>query len=123
MMQRLMADAVEIEPATRSRVRLWGTARHQRNSVPRRAPAGENLEMSCPRCASKGMKIVEVHRFQVERCPECHGIFFDGPEIERVLEGRRSTRKDVRERRKVEAKRERDATIVALVAGCTAGYL
>jgi uncharacterized protein with PIN domain len=37
--------------------------------------------MRCPKC---GATLIEqdFHQIKIDRCPECHGIWFDGGEIE-----------------------------------------
>jgi hypothetical protein len=40
--------------------------------------------MKCPRCGAD-LKAEEHHGIQVERCPECHGVWFDAGEAEAVL--------------------------------------
>jgi hypothetical protein len=37
--------------------------------------------MRCPKCGGR-LKTEEFHRMQVDRCPDCHGAWFDGGEIE-----------------------------------------
>lgn len=39
--------------------------------------------MRCPKCGGK-LVTEEFHRLQVDRCPDCHGIWFDAGEIEAV---------------------------------------
>ncbi|HSB53504.1 MAG TPA: zf-TFIIB domain-containing protein [Gemmatimonadales bacterium] len=40
--------------------------------------------LRCPKCGGH-LKTEEFHRIQVDRCPDCHGVWFDGGEIEAVL--------------------------------------
>ena len=41
--------------------------------------------MRCPKCGGH-LKTEEFHRIQVDRCPDCHGVWFDGGEIEAVMQ-------------------------------------
>lgn len=41
--------------------------------------------MRCPKCGGH-LATEEFHRIQVDRCPDCHGVWFDGGEIEAVLQ-------------------------------------
>jgi hypothetical protein len=40
--------------------------------------------MRCPKCGGK-LVTEEFHRVQVERCPECHGLWIDHGEIDAVV--------------------------------------
>ena len=40
--------------------------------------------MRCPKCGGH-LVTEELNRVQVDRCPDCHGIWFDAGEIEAVL--------------------------------------
>jgi uncharacterized protein len=41
--------------------------------------------MRCPKCGGR-LTTEEFHRVQVDRCPECHGLWLDAGEIEMVVE-------------------------------------
>lgn len=38
----------------------------------------------CPKCGGD-LRTEEYHGIQVERCPECHGVWFDAGEVEQVV--------------------------------------
>ena len=40
--------------------------------------------MRCPKCGGQ-LVTEEFHRVQVERCPECHGLWLDNGEIDAVV--------------------------------------
>jgi uncharacterized protein with PIN domain len=40
--------------------------------------------MRCPKCGGR-LVTQEFHRVQVDRCPECHGLWLDAGEIDGVL--------------------------------------
>jgi hypothetical protein len=40
--------------------------------------------MRCPKCGGH-LVTEEFHRVQVDRCPDCHGLWLDAGEIETVL--------------------------------------
>jgi hypothetical protein len=40
--------------------------------------------MRCPKCGGS-LVTEEFHRVQVDRCPECHGLWLDAGEIDAVL--------------------------------------
>ncbi len=41
--------------------------------------------MRCPKCGGH-LETVELHRVQVDRCPECHGLWLDAGEIDVVMQ-------------------------------------
>ncbi len=41
--------------------------------------------MKCPRCGAD-LRVEHYSGIEVERCPECHGIWFDAHEAERLVE-------------------------------------
>jgi Zn-finger nucleic acid-binding protein len=41
--------------------------------------------MRCPKCGGQ-LVTEEFHRVQVDRCPDCHGLWLDAGEIELVVE-------------------------------------
>jgi uncharacterized protein len=41
--------------------------------------------MRCPKCGGH-LTTEELHRVQVDRCPDCHGVWFDGGEIDAVMQ-------------------------------------
>lgn len=41
--------------------------------------------MKCPRCGAD-LRMEHYSGIEVERCPECHGIWFDAHEAERLVE-------------------------------------
>jgi len=41
--------------------------------------------MKCPRCGAD-LRVEHYSGIEVERCPECHGIWFDAQEAERLVE-------------------------------------
>lgn len=41
--------------------------------------------MHCPKCGAM-LTTETYHRVQVDRCPDCHGIWFDGGEAESLLD-------------------------------------
>lgn len=41
--------------------------------------------MRCPKCGGH-LKAEDFHRVQIDRCPDCHGVWFDGGEIEAVTQ-------------------------------------
>ena len=42
--------------------------------------------MNCPKCESKPELVrVTVAEFQVEKCPECGGVWFDAGELEEIF--------------------------------------
>ena len=40
--------------------------------------------MRCPKCGGS-LVTEEFHRVQVDRCPECHGVWLDAGELDAVL--------------------------------------
>ena len=40
--------------------------------------------LRCPKCGGK-LVTEEIHRVQVDRCPDCHGLWLDAGEIDAVL--------------------------------------
>jgi len=42
--------------------------------------------MRCPKCGGH-LATVELHRVQVDRCPDCHGLWLDNGEIDAVIKG------------------------------------
>ena len=38
----------------------------------------------CPKCGA-GLQTEEFHKIQVDRCPECHGLWLDAGEIDAVI--------------------------------------
>ena len=40
--------------------------------------------MRCPKCGGH-LKTEEYHRIQIDRCPDCHGVWFDAGELDAVL--------------------------------------
>lgn len=40
--------------------------------------------MKCPKCGAD-LASEEYHGVQVDRCPECHGVWFDAGEVELVM--------------------------------------
>lgn len=56
-------------------------------AIPRRAD-GSSSDRNCPRCGEL-LKVIQLQLgggFSVDRCLECHGIFFDPGELETVIE-------------------------------------
>lgn len=41
--------------------------------------------MKCPKCGA-GLVTEEYQNIQVDRCPECDGVWFDAGEVEQVLQ-------------------------------------
>jgi hypothetical protein len=41
--------------------------------------------MKCPRCGAD-LRVEHYSGIEVERCPECHGVWFDAHEAERLVE-------------------------------------
>lgn len=41
--------------------------------------------MKCPRCGAD-LRVEHYSGIEVERCPECHGIWFDAHEAERLVQ-------------------------------------
>jgi len=41
--------------------------------------------MRCPKCGGH-LRTEEYHRVQVDRCPDCHGVWLDGGEIEAMMQ-------------------------------------
>ncbi len=39
--------------------------------------------MKCPKCGAD-LTTSEYHGIQVDRCPECHGVWFDAGEVESI---------------------------------------
>jgi hypothetical protein len=40
--------------------------------------------MKCPKCGAS-LTTEEFHGVQIDRCPDCHGIWLDGGEIDAVI--------------------------------------
>jgi uncharacterized protein len=40
--------------------------------------------MRCPKCGGH-LRTEEFHRIHVDRCPDCHGVWFDAGEFEAVM--------------------------------------
>ena len=59
--------------------------------------------MNCPKCETRQLEERNVKEVRVDRCPQCHGIWFDEFELPRLLE---SAPNDVKSLRRG---RERDA--------------
>ncbi|MBN1512836.1 MAG: zf-TFIIB domain-containing protein [Phycisphaerae bacterium] len=41
--------------------------------------------MLCPKCENKEMETQSVAGIEIDRCPECHGIWLDALELESLL--------------------------------------
>jgi Zn-finger nucleic acid-binding protein len=41
--------------------------------------------MKCPKCGAD-LNTVDYHGVQVDRCPECDGVWFDAGEVESLVE-------------------------------------
>jgi hypothetical protein len=41
--------------------------------------------MRCPKCGGQ-LVTEEFHRLQVDRCPDCHGVWLDAGEIDAVMQ-------------------------------------
>ncbi len=50
----------------------------------------ESHYMKCPKCGYD-LHTEEYHGIEVDRCKECHGVWFDAGEAESVLEQEHST--------------------------------
>lgn len=44
--------------------------------------------MKCPKCRTTEMNPETFHRIDLDRCPDCMGIFFDRGELDAVLDRR-----------------------------------
>lgn len=40
--------------------------------------------MKCPKCGHD-LKTEEFHGIQIDRCPNCHGVWFDAGEVDTVI--------------------------------------
>ena len=40
--------------------------------------------MKCPKCGA-GLQTETLHEIQIDRCPECHGIWLDDGEMEALM--------------------------------------
>ena len=50
--------------------------------------------MHCPKCGAK-MKPEMMEHIEIDKCPDCLGIYFDNTELEQVLELEAEKRKSV----------------------------
>ena len=41
--------------------------------------------MRCPKCGGH-LKTEDFHKIQIDRCPDCHGVWLDAGEIEAVVD-------------------------------------
>ena len=41
--------------------------------------------MKCPKCGTD-LKTVDYHGVEVDRCPDCNGVWFDAGEVESLVE-------------------------------------
>jgi uncharacterized C2H2 Zn-finger protein len=59
---------------------------HQRSQIKAELAAAERKShfMKCPRCGAD-LQLVEFHGVQIDRCPECNGIWVDQNEIDAVV--------------------------------------
>jgi Zn-finger nucleic acid-binding protein len=58
-------------------------------TLKRRGVASGASKRACPRCADKKLVVLRIPGFdgiELDRCEECHGIFFDPGELEAVLD-------------------------------------
>jgi uncharacterized protein with PIN domain len=65
-------ESERIERKRRERARLTEDAEHRSHY------------MRCPKCGGH-LETLEFHRVQVERCPDCHGLWLDHGEIDAVV--------------------------------------
>ncbi len=42
--------------------------------------------MKCPKCENELLQATKVRGVEVDRCPECHGVWFDERELPRLLD-------------------------------------
>jgi hypothetical protein len=53
--------------------------------VPRRDEERRSHFMKCPKCGAD-LIVEEYHGIEIDRCPECHGIWFDAGEAELLID-------------------------------------
>ena len=41
--------------------------------------------MKCPKCSSSELEPLNLKNISVDRCPECHGFYLDGNELEKLV--------------------------------------
>ena len=41
--------------------------------------------MNCPKCETRSLKVAHLRSVEVNRCPACHGIWFDEKELSQLL--------------------------------------
>jgi ribosomal protein L37AE/L43A len=60
--------------------------RAQREAAARAAKEAERQShyMKCPKCGADLVSETR-HGIQVDRCPECHGVWFDAGEVEQMI--------------------------------------
>ncbi len=56
----------------------------EKDSAERDAKQRQSHHMKCPKCGGN-LGIESYHAVQIDRCPDCHGIWFDAGEIELIL--------------------------------------
>ncbi len=44
-----------------------------------------NIKRNCPECTGKSLYITHVHNVEIDLCSNCHGVFFDEGELEKVF--------------------------------------
>ena len=64
----------------------------ERRAAAAEAAAAAERQRSLMRCPKCGAELVteEYHGIQVDRCPECHGVWFDAGEVEQILQQQES---------------------------------
>jgi rubrerythrin len=50
--------------------------------------------MHCPKCGTK-MEVITMENIEIDKCPECLGLYFDNHELEQLLEIEFNKRKNI----------------------------
>ena len=60
--------------------------KQSRSDAQKVAEEGERKShyMKCPKCGAD-LQTVDHHGVQIDRCPECHGMWFDAGEVETLV--------------------------------------
>ncbi|MBF0430169.1 MAG: zf-TFIIB domain-containing protein [Fibrobacteria bacterium] len=59
---------------------------HLQESASKEKEELKNLHyMHCPKCGTK-MEPIMMHNIEIDKCPDCLGIYFDNSELEQLLE-------------------------------------
>ncbi len=50
--------------------------------------------MHCPKCGTK-MEVIKMQEIEVDKCPQCWGVYFDDNELEQLMEIESKKRRSV----------------------------